>query len=86
MQIVKVDVIGSQPFEASVNRRGNVSATTHARNSFTLLIRVAAKLCGQNDLVSPAVDRTADESFIVTLTVDVGGINTASGNDSTCNR
>jgi hypothetical protein len=67
MQILKVDVIGSQPFEASVNRRGNVSATTHAGNSFTLLIRVAAELCGQDDLVSPAADRATDESFVVTL-------------------
>jgi hypothetical protein len=73
--IVKIDVIGSQPFETSVNGSGNVSATTHARNSFTLLIRVATELCSQDDLVSPAADRAADKSLVVTLAVDVGSIN-----------
>ena len=68
MEIVEVDVIGSEAGEALLERRANLVTLAEARTATT------AEFGGQHHVGAATRDRAANHLFAVARSIDVGGV------------
>src|SRR5882762_9758570 len=75
MLIVEVNVLNAQPLQTSfAGLLHVVGLPADATGAGIAGIADNSELCGQYDLVAPALDRTSDELFVRVWPVDVGGV------------
>ena len=75
MLVVQINGVDTETLEAGVARGANISAgTVDAAKRGVGFVADDAEFCGEEDFVTDTANGFADEDFVVTVTVDVGGV------------
>src|SRR5262245_22635283 len=74
VDVIKVDIVRAQTLETLPDRLADEFRASLACYQSPIGIAVRPEFGGENDLASPIADNATDQSFVMTISIDVGRI------------